>query len=163
LLEQRATRHQALLDFVACELYVEIARETLDDLVEPKIDRLQCGKLGGRLDQFVELFEFLVRIYVFHAHFANRTPFGGSGPILTMVKQPVFLRVYRQAPSRLPIPYHGSPARARQVFRTQVLVSSWIAALATALANRPVPTPRRSSRSRRAGLHSVRLPSDKRR
>jgi hypothetical protein len=47
LLEQRATRHQSLLDFVSGELYVEVARESLDDFVEPEIDRLQCAQLGG--------------------------------------------------------------------------------------------------------------------
>jgi hypothetical protein len=46
LLEQRATRHQALLDFVSGELHVEIARKCLDDFVQPKIDRLQRGKLS---------------------------------------------------------------------------------------------------------------------
>jgi len=33
-----ATRHQALLDFVASELHVEIARESLHDFVEPEIE-----------------------------------------------------------------------------------------------------------------------------
>jgi hypothetical protein len=47
LLEQHAPRHQALMDLVPCELYVEITRESPDDIVEPEIDRLQCGKLGG--------------------------------------------------------------------------------------------------------------------
>jgi hypothetical protein len=47
LLEQRATRYQVLLDFVSCELYVEIARESLHDFVQPEKDRLQCGKLSG--------------------------------------------------------------------------------------------------------------------
>jgi hypothetical protein len=46
LLEQRATRHQALLDFVSRELYVEIARKSLDDFVQPKIDRLQRGQFS---------------------------------------------------------------------------------------------------------------------
>ncbi len=86
MLEQRATRHQALLDFVASELHVEIARESLHDFVEPEIDRLQCGQFGSCLDLFVEALEFPVRIDVFHAHVANRTPSGGSAPILTMVR-----------------------------------------------------------------------------
>jgi hypothetical protein len=47
LLEQRAPRHQALLDIVSRELHLEIARESLDDLVQPEIDRFQCGQLGG--------------------------------------------------------------------------------------------------------------------
>ncbi|MGB7759683.1 MAG: hypothetical protein WBL61_07640 [Bryobacteraceae bacterium] len=103
MLEHRAARHQALLDFVAGELYVEIARESLHDFVEPKIDRLQFGKLGGCLDQFVELLEFLVRIDVFHAHEANRTPFRGSGHILPMVKPLVFLGFYGWASNRSPV------------------------------------------------------------
>ncbi|MGA2039872.1 MAG: hypothetical protein ABSH42_11385 [Bryobacteraceae bacterium] len=86
MLEQRATRHQALLDFVASELNVEIAGESLDDLVEPEINRLQFSQLGGRLDLFVELLQFFVRIAVFHSHDANRTPSGRVGPILTMVR-----------------------------------------------------------------------------
>jgi hypothetical protein len=47
LLEQRATRHQALLDFVSGELHVEIARESLDDFIQPEIDRLQRSQFGG--------------------------------------------------------------------------------------------------------------------
>ena len=47
MLELRATRHQALLDFVSSELYVEIAGEGLDDFVQPEIERLQCAKVGG--------------------------------------------------------------------------------------------------------------------
>jgi hypothetical protein len=71
-----------LLDLVPSELYVEIARESLDDLVQPEVDRLQCGKLIDRLDLFVELLELLVRINVSHVHAANRTPSGGPAPIL---------------------------------------------------------------------------------
>jgi hypothetical protein len=82
LLEQRATRHQALLDFGSCELYVEIGRESLDDFVQPEIDRLQCGKLGGRLDLLVEPLELLVRIDVLQTHAVYRTPFGGSAPMV---------------------------------------------------------------------------------
>jgi hypothetical protein len=47
LLEQRATRDQALLDFIAGELHVEIARVSFDDFVQPEIDRLQCGQPAG--------------------------------------------------------------------------------------------------------------------
>ena len=82
MLEQHATRHQALVDFVSRELYVEIGGERLDDLVQPEIDRLQFGKLGGRLDPLVEPLELLVRIDIFHAHAAYRTPSGGSVPIV---------------------------------------------------------------------------------
>jgi hypothetical protein len=46
LLEQRATCHQALLDFVSGQLYVEIIWESLDDFVQPNKDRPQCGKPG---------------------------------------------------------------------------------------------------------------------
>ena len=47
LLEQRATRNQALLDFVSSELYIEIAGEGLDQGIQPVIERPQCGKLSN--------------------------------------------------------------------------------------------------------------------
>ena len=67
MLEQRATRHQALLDFGSCELYVEIVGESLNDFIQPEIGRLERRKLGGRLDLLVEPLEFLMRIHVLHA------------------------------------------------------------------------------------------------
>jgi len=47
LLEQRAPRHEALLDLVSGELDVEIARKSLDDFIQPEIDRLQRGQFSG--------------------------------------------------------------------------------------------------------------------
>jgi hypothetical protein len=47
LLEQRATRHQALLDFASGELHVEIVGKGPDDFMQPGEDRLQRGKFGG--------------------------------------------------------------------------------------------------------------------
>ena len=78
MLEQRTTRHQSLLDFVSCELYVEIVGESPDDFVQPEIDRPQRGKAGGRVDLVTEPLESLERIDVFDAHADYRTPAGVS-------------------------------------------------------------------------------------
>jgi hypothetical protein len=78
LLEQRATVHQPLLAFVSRELYVKIVGVSPDDFVQPVKDRLQRGKLSGRLDLLAEPLEFLKRTDVFYAHADYRTPAGAS-------------------------------------------------------------------------------------
>jgi hypothetical protein len=52
--KQRTARHQTLLDFVSGKLHVEIARESLDDFVQPVEDRLECGKFRSGVDLLVE-------------------------------------------------------------------------------------------------------------
>jgi hypothetical protein len=47
LFEQRAARHQTLLHLISSELHVEIARESLDDFIQPEIDRLQRCQFSG--------------------------------------------------------------------------------------------------------------------
>ena len=68
-----------LLDIVSGELDVEIAGVRLHDFVEAEVERFQRGKIRGRLDLSIEFKKFLVRIEVFHAHAAYRTPFGIEG------------------------------------------------------------------------------------
>ena len=77
MLERHPTHHQTLLDVVGRKLYFEIARESLNDFVQPKIDRLQSSQLGSGSDPLIEPLKFLVRIGVFPVHPDYRTPFGG--------------------------------------------------------------------------------------